>query len=121
MECKLDEPHVYCPGCQHRLYHSECFDKAKRHRQQPKSKHPGRDHKKLPIKLLKELNYINTPNERTSISDEEIMAAMENQFIRLDLDGDQTLTFGPRADPLLRPPHQESGESLVFSVGVDKW
>ena len=100
IECKAEKPDVYCPGCLGRFYHKPCFDKAKRHRPQD-SKFRG--HSKVPIELLNDLNYINTPNEQIAISDEEIYAAQEHQFIRVD-DLQLTLTFGPRAVPLLRPP-----------------
>src|SRR5262245_8542197 len=57
----------------------------------------------VPIMVLEDLSYINTPNEQSSISDEDIRITKESLFIGMD-DTNQALTFGQRAVPLLRPP-----------------
>jgi hypothetical protein len=91
---------MYCPGCLGRFYHVECFDKAKRHTDRDT---PHRGHDKVPIGLLKNLDYINWPNEQTRISGKELDASKHDRSIRVD-ERDYMLTFGSRAVPLLRPP-----------------
>jgi hypothetical protein len=101
VQCKGGKPDLYCPGCLGRFYHTECFEKAKRHR--PDRDASLRGHEKVPIGLLRALDYINWPNEQTNISREDIDSSKQHQFIRMD-EQNYTLTFGPRAIPLLRPP-----------------
>jgi hypothetical protein len=106
VECKRGMPEVFCSGCRGKCYHKSCFEQAKRHRLQGGALPRGHD--SVPIELLKDLRYINIPNEREVISREEIKAAQINQFIKMD-EAEQTLIFGPRARPLLRLPSKGQG------------
>jgi hypothetical protein len=91
---------LYCPGCQGKFYHKACFNQAKRHRTGD-AQYLG--HAEVPITLLKDLKYVNKPNERSGISSADILAAREHLFITMDV-VKETLTFGPRAVPILRLP-----------------